>query len=182
MGFFDLFKKKVDSNNDNHNPNNELPEIKEDVFIDNTEPSEKSESIAFGLKPPIEIIYNYLTEDYEIKAYNDALTNPDKSYKDTNLEIIRSKLEVKFKQVLLAYDNMLREIEFHIKSRSQAGLTDLVEQLRVKKATYEMHVQQIHKMKEDLDSGELYMIGIFKSYEVGFLRGLASLSLTNLNM
>ena len=35
---------------------------------------------------------------------------------------------------------------------------------------------------KDLEKEELYMIGIFKSYEVGFTRGLASLSLHNLKI
>ena len=38
------------------------------------------------------------------------------------------------------------------------------------------------RMKQDLDNNELYMTGIFKSYEVGFTRGLASISLHNLKI
>ena len=77
---------------------------------------------------------------------------------------------------------MLREIHFHIHSRGQAGLTDIVELLKSKQSTYEKHVEELKEMKEDLDKGELYMMGIFKSYEVGFTRGLASLSLHNLKI
>ena len=181
MGFFDLFRRKATSNNGDLHPDNGLPEIYDDTTSDHPDPNAKPESPGFGIKSPIDVIYNYLSEDYENRAYNDALTNPDISYKDTNLLIIRSNLEVKFKQVLLTYDNMLRELDFHIQSRAQAGLSDVVELLKVRKATYEQHVQEIHRMKGDLDRGELYMSGIFKSYEVGYLRGLASISLTNLN-
>jgi len=77
---------------------------------------------------------------------------------------------------------MLRDIEFHIQSRGEAGLTDVVDLLRSKKETYEKHVEEIKKMKLDLDKEELYMLGVFKSYEVGFSRGLASLSLDNLKI
>ena len=131
---------------------------------------------------PIDIIYGFLKENYENKAYHDALTSPDRSYKETNIAIIRSNLEVKFKQVMLRYEDMLREIEFHIQSRGQAGLTDIVELLKSRRETYQKHLEEIKKMKQDLDRGELYMIGIFKSYEVGFTRGLASLSLHNLKI
>ncbi len=184
MGFFDIFKKKEQVLPEISEEKNTLPEIREEDFVDNSEPSQQGSiySVEFGSKLPIDIIYSFLKEDYESKAYNDALTNPDKSYKDTNLEIIRSNLEVKFKQVLLKYDDMLREIDFHIQSRGQAGLTDLVELLKSKKETYEKHIEELKKMREDLDKGELYMIGIFKSYEVGFTRGLASLSLHNLKI
>jgi len=185
MGFFDLFKRRGEYQEDSLEPQNALPEIREEDFIDNSEPSEQEAStysVEFGSKLPIDIIYGFLKEDYENKAYNDALTNPDKSYKETNLEIIRSNFEVKFKQVLLKYEDMLRDINFHIQSRGDAGLTDIVELLKSKKETYEKHVEELKKMKGDLDKGELYMIGIFKSYEAGFTRGLASLSLENLKI
>lgn len=185
MGFFDLFKKKEQIQVDNLEIKNTLPEIRETDFIDNSEPSEQRDStynVEFGSKLPIDIIYGFLKEDYENKAYKDALTNPDKSYKEINVAIIRSNLEINFKQVSLKYNDMLREIDFHIKSRGEAGLTDIVELFKSKKETYVKHVEELKTMKEDLDNEELYMIGIFKSYEVGFTRGLASLSLHNLKI
>lgn len=185
MGLFDFFKQKEHIQEANPEPKNTLPEIKEVDFIDNSEPSENADStysVEFGSKLPIDIIYGFLKEDYENKAYHDALTNPDRSYKETNIAIIRSNLEVKFKQVMLKYEDMLRDIDFHIQSRGQAGLTDIVELLKSRKETYEKHLEEIKKMKQDLDKEELYMTGIFKSYEVGFTRGLASLSLHNLKI
>ena len=186
MGLFDLFKKKEQNQViDNLETKNILPEIREEDFIDNSEPAESANStysVEFGSKLPIDIIYGFLKEDYENKAYHDALTNPDKSYKETNIAIIRSSLEIKFKQVTLKYEDMLRDIDFHIQSRGQAGLTDIVELLKSKRETYSKHVEEITKMKQDLEKEELYMIGIFKSYEVGFTRGLASLSLHNLKI
>lgn len=186
MGLFDVFKKKTEvQETSNINSAGNLPEIKEEDFIDNSEPTVNSNSvysIEFGSKLPIDIIYGFLKEDYESKAYHDALSNPDKSYKETNLAIIRSTLEVRIKQVTLRYKDMLREIDFHIQTRSQAGLTDLVEQLKARKETYLSHVEEINTMKEDLANERLYMIGIFKSYEVGFTRGLASLTIHNLKI
>ena len=183
MGLFDFFNKNRQiQEKDNLEVKQELSEIREEDFIDNSEPSEQSNSVEFGSNLPIDIIYAFLKENYENKAYHDALTNPDKSYKEMNLEIIRSSLEIKFKQVMLKYEDMLQEINFHIQSRGQAGLTDLVEQLKSQKITYEKHVAELNKMKEDLNNKELYMVGVFKSYEVGFTRGLASLSLHNLKI
>ncbi|MBZ4192551.1 hypothetical protein [Niabella beijingensis] len=187
MGFFDLFRKQVPvpAEIPDEARSNTLPEIKESDFIDDSDPVEENGatySVVFGSKLPIDIIYGFLKEDYENKAYNDALTNPDQSYKAANLDIVRSNLEIKFKQVFLKYEDMLRDIDFHILSRGQAGLTDIVELLRSKQNTYEKHVEELKKMKEDLDKGALYMMGIFKSYEVGFTRGLASLSLHNLKI
>ncbi|MDR1119623.1 MAG: hypothetical protein LBM08_01740 [Dysgonamonadaceae bacterium] len=185
MGFFNLFKKEERMVEENVENKETLPEIKEEDFIDNSEPSEQKNStysVEFGSKLPIDIIYDFLKADYENKAYRDALTNPDKSHKEINLAIIRSNLEVKFKQVLRKYEDMLQRINFHIQSRGDAGLTDLVERLKSEKGIYEKHIEELNKMKQDLDNEELYMTGIFKSYEVGFTRGLASLSLQNLKI
>lgn len=184
MGFFDIFKSKKPVITELPAVKNELPEIKEEDFIDNSEPTIENGTYSpeYGSRLPIDAIYSFLKEDYENKAYNDALTNPDKSYKETNIAIIRSSLEIKFKQVFLRYEDMLREIDFHIHSRGQAGLTDVVELLRSKKITYEKHVEELTLMKADLEKEALYMTGLFKSYEVGFTRGLASLSLHGLKI
>ncbi|WP_300597787.1 hypothetical protein [Niabella sp.] len=187
MGLFNLFKRRAPAQAEISETSNSttLPEIREEDFIDHSNPTSENTttySVEFGSKLPIDIVYGFLKEDYENKAYNDALTNPDQSYKRANLDIVRSNLEIKFKQVFLKYEDMLREISFHIHSRGQAGLTDIVELLKSKQNTYEKHVEELKKMKEDLDKEALYMTGIFKSYEVGFTRGLASLSLHNLKI
>jgi hypothetical protein len=186
MGFFDIFKKRRLANYEEHSNKESLPEIKEEEFIDNSDPNEHQGnfgySIEFGSKLPIDIIYGFLKEDYEAKAYNDALTNPDRSFKQKNIEIIRSTLDIKFKQVALKYDDMLREIDVHIKTRSEAGLSDLVELLLSRKNTYQNHKIELETMKNDLLINESYMVGIFTSYEIGFTRGLASLSLQNLKL
>ncbi|MFV0391219.1 MAG: hypothetical protein ACK5KP_04950 [Paludibacteraceae bacterium] len=185
MRFFDFFRMKSTKNEDTADKDENLPDIEEDDFVDRSDPIDhenSSQSVEFGSKLPIDLIYAYLKEDYEQKAYNDALTNPDKYYKEMNLEIIKSNLDVKFMQVELKYNDLLREISFHIKSRSEAGLTDIVELLRTNENTYKNHLEILHQMKKDLANKESYMMGIFKSYEVGFTRGLASLSLEKLKI
>lgn len=186
MGIFNyLFGKNEPNNTPIVQPQDNLVDIPKETFIDDSEPSARTNSmysVEFASQLPIDIIYGFLREDFENKAYNDALTNPDKSYKETNLAIIRSNLEIKFDQVSLKYKDMLREIDFHIQSRGEAGLTDIVGMFASKKITYQQHLEKLEKMKEDLEKGELYMTGIFKSYEVGFTRGLASLSLHSLNL
>ena len=124
---------------------------------------------------PIDLIYQFLKEDYETKGYEDALCNPDNSYKEMNKVIIRNNLEVKLK-----YMDDVREIDFHIQSRAQAGLVDVVEQLKTRKQTLTEHQRQLEEMERDLRNNTGYMIGMLLSYERGFLRGLAALSLETL--
>jgi len=161
-----------------------LKEIKENDFIDNSDPnaddSINTKTITYGSSMPIDLIYQFLKEDYETKGYEDALCNPDNSYKEMNKTIIRNNLEVRFKQVKLKYMDDVREIDFHIQSRAQAGLVDVVELLKARKQTLTEHQQQLEEMERDLKNGSGYMIGMLLSYERGFLRGLAALSLETL--
>lgn len=183
MGLFNFFRNREGL--DTSDGKEALPEIKEEDFIDNSEPTEQEKptySIELGSKMPIDVIHAFLNGDYNNKAYHDALVNPDQAFMEQNLDILRGELERKFKLVFGKYEDMLQEIDFHIQSRSKAGLVDLVEQLKARKATYERHMQELHKMEEDLDKGERYMTGIFQSYRAGFTRGMASLSLHNLKM
>lgn len=185
MGFFDFFNRST-TQTTNVETKSILPDIREEDFIDNSEPTEfvnsSTNELKFISNLPIDIIYVFLKEDYETKAYKDALANPDKSYKEKNILILRSTLDVKFRQVTLKYDDMLNEINVHIKTRSEAGLSDLVELLKSRKETYDRHKMVLEQMRNDLNNEEPYMTGIFNSYDVGFTRGLASLSLHNLNL
>jgi hypothetical protein len=164
-----------------------LPEIQKEDFIDETDPSFTSERslitvIEYGTNMPIDLIYSYLKEDNEIKGYNDALCNPDISYKDNYITLLKSNLEVKFRQIRMKYNDELRNVDSHIKSLSAAGLIDVVERFKARKEILERHLQELSQMESDLNANKDYMTGIFKSYERGFLRGLATMSLNTLKI
>ena len=134
-------------------------------------------TITYGSGKPIDLIYSFLKEDFEAKGYDDALSNPDLSYREKNKLIIKSSLEIKFRQVRLKYNDILRDIDFHISSRKEAGLVDLVRELETKRETLERHLEELNKMEQDFIEGKPYMIGMLLSYDKGFGRGLAALSL-----
>ncbi|MDR2065280.1 MAG: hypothetical protein LBP85_06205, partial [Prevotellaceae bacterium] len=62
------------------------------------------------------------------------------------------------------------------------GLIDVVERFKTKKEILETHLQELSQMENDLNAGKNYMTGIFTSYERGFLRGLATMSLNTLKI
>lgn len=172
MGIFNFFKKKqqelVQPTIEQESLNNETKEEKtEQSFI----------TITYGTGRPIDLIYNFLKDDYESKGYDDALTNPDTSYKEMNKSMIKSALEVKFKQVQRRYEDDLRKIDFHINSRKEAGLVELVKELETKKEILMQHVNELNTMEQDFINEKPYMMGMLYSYERGFVRGLAALSL-----
>mgnify|MGYP006391486755 FL=1 len=171
MGVFDFFKRKQML---------EEPTLEQEVLVDETN-EEKSVNnmitISYGTGKPIDLIYKFLKDDYESKGYDDALSNPDTSYREMNKSMIKSSLEVKFKQVHRKYEDDLRTIDFHINSRKEAGLVELVKELETKKEILLQHVKELNTMEQDFINEAPYMMGMLFSYERGFLRGLAALSL-----
>lgn len=182
MGFWNFFKGSKPSTPITEELKEVLPETKKEDSVNTPSPAEdkKATLIDYGTGMPIDLIYAYLKEDYETKGYEDALCNPDNSYKEMNKILIRSNFEIKLKQIILRYTDDLRDISFHIESRSQAGLTDIVDHLRARKETLDQHMGILNDMQSDLKSNNPYMIGMLMSYERGFLRGLAALSLETL--
>ena len=172
MGVFNFFRKKQVLV--------EEPNMEQNLVVEDTN-NEKSThgvvTITYGTGKPIDLIYNFLKDDYESKGYDDALTNPDTSYKEMNKSMIKSSLEIKFKQVHRKYEDDLRTIDFHINSRKEAGLVELVKELETKKEILLQHVKELNTMEQDFINEAPYMMGMLFSYERGFLRGLAALSL-----
>ena len=172
MGVFNFFRKKQVLV--------EEPTMEQNLVAEETQ-NEKTVNdivtITYGTGKPIDLIYNFLKDDYESKGYDDALTNPDTSYKEMNKSMIKSSLEIKFKQVHRKYEDDLRTIDFHINSRKEAGLVELVKELETKKEILLQHVKELNTMEQDFINEAPYMMGMLFSYERGFLRGLAALSL-----
>ena len=172
MGVFDFFRRKPVVVKE--------PTIEQNVLVEETneeKPVNSKITITYGTGKAIDLIYNFLKDDYESKGYDDALTNPDSSYKEMNKAMIKSSLEVKFKQVRRRYEDDLRTIDFHINSRKEAGLIELVKELETKKEILLQHVKELNTMEQDFLNEAPYMMGMLFSYERGFLRGLAALSL-----
>ena len=163
MGVFDFFRSKPVLV--------EEPTIEQNVLVEETneeKPVNNIVTITYGTGKAIDLIYNFLKDDYESKGYDDALTNPDSSYKEMNKAMIKSSLEVKFKQVRRRYEDDLRTIDFHINSRKEAGLIELVKELETKKEILLQHVKELNTMEQDFLNEAPYMMGMLFSYERGF--------------
>ncbi|MDR2408166.1 MAG: hypothetical protein LBE13_08650 [Bacteroidales bacterium] len=160
------------------------PDIQKEIFIDEKDPPKRGHvvTIEYGTSMPIDIIYATLQEDHETKGYEDASCNPDISYKENGLALIKSNLEIKFRQIRTKYNDELRNVNSYIETLSNAGLIDSIERFKTKKEVLETHLQELNQMENDLNAGKDYMTGIFKSYERGFLRGLASIALNTLRI
>ncbi|NVK53836.1 MAG: hypothetical protein HWD85_12945 [Flavobacteriaceae bacterium] len=177
MGLFDFFKRKNQSENGSNLSDQASNEIPKDIFVEEAEPSESSNGL--NGKPDlkgIELIYDFLQADYESRGYNDSLINPDDSYKTENIKLIRYDLDILIQKVTTYYEDLIREIDFHMESRGRAGLIDLVEELKTKKEMVLEHMEKVTALKKEAENNNGITQRIVLSYQRGFMRGLSALT------
>ena len=178
MGLLSFFKKsQPDSSvalNGNGQPNIAKDEISEDQ---NPKPSPYFQSN--GEAKGIEAIYAFLQADYESKGYNDALISADESYKSDNIKLIKMDLQITVQRANTYYEDLLRELDFHITSRGRAGLIDLVEELKTRKEMVHEHIEKINEVKKEMETDSGMTQRILLSYQRGFMRGLSAITQTN---
>lgn len=124
----------------------------------------------------IKQIYDFLQADYESRGYQDALTNPDDSYKTDNIRLIRLDLKILIQQVITYYEDLLNEIDYHITTRSQAGLLDLVQELEARKKMVSEHIVKVSHIQTEIENENGMGHRIILSYQRGFMRGLSALT------
>lgn len=181
MGLFTrIFEKKegqpvVVANNES----NSLPEVKRSDAADEPETISKDDNVVkmqYGTQMPIDIIYAFIERDYENDGYLDAMCNPDDSYKESKKAMIKHGLKRLFEQVGLRYKSDLRTIEVQITIMEQQGMANTASTLQARKETLLEHLAKMNEMEVALDNEEQKMMSMIKSYERGFLKGLAAKS------
>lgn len=173
MGLFSTNRKKEQVNSSL--PSSDIPMLERSMAPQPiNEPTPTPETPLLG----IDAIYAFLQADYETRGYNDALTNPDESYKNDNIKLFQYDLQILIQRSFMYYDDKVKEIDFHIGSRTRAGLIDLVEELKIKRELVLEHTSKVKQLQHDTESNTGMSERIKLSYQRGFMRGLAAISQT----
>lgn len=177
MSLFDIFNRQR-QNGHTHTAaiENAIPDIPETTFIEKEVPEPPGENTAAPLNGGIHLLYDFLDKNYESKGYNDALINPDATHLNQNVTALKNDLERSIRKVKTFYEDFIRQINFHITSRSRSGMIDTVEELMVKKEIAESHISQVKEIEEQAKLNEGVGHGIIISYTRGFRNGLAAIS------
>jgi len=175
MGLFSFFRKQ---NRELTGQAGNVPaDISKDLFIDESDPVEKADAREWKGEPAgIEAVYRFLQDDYESRGYQDALTNPDESYRNDNLKLFRQDLFILLQRASTYYETMLTRLDFHLASRERAGLIDLVEELRARKELVSSYLEKIREIHTGAKNNNGMTERIMLSYQRGFNRGLAAIS------
>lgn len=179
MGLFNFFNRQQ-RNGHSHTPDlqNPVPDIPEGIFIEKEQPGPitPEEKPANQVISGIHMLYEFLDKNYESKGYNDALINPDITHLDQNITALKNDLERAILKLKTFYEDFIRQINFHISSRSRSGMVDTVEELTVKKEIAESHIKQVFEIEELAKQNQGVGYGIVISYTRGFKNGLAAIS------
>ena len=130
--------------------------------------------INYGTGMPIDVVYNFISKDFETIGYEDAMCNDDPSYKSSKILIIKNDLMRLFEQVSLKYKQDITELDVRIELMEQEGLINKAKSLNSKKNIFIEHINKINDMREALEKDEDYMTCMIKSYERGYRKALAA--------
>lgn len=174
MSLFNFLRKRQQSNGTAPAENETL--VPRELFVDESDPVHVALPGASEAASGIESVYTFLQADYESRGYNDALTNPDDSYKTDNLRLLGQDLSIQIQRANTYYESILRELDFHISSRSRAGLVDLVEELKMRRELVLSYLEKIGMIGTDAENRNGLTERIVLSYQRGFSRGLAAIT------
>ena len=182
MGLFNLFRSKpISSETEKNIESVSSPEIPEKIFIENDSTKNvDKEHENLSINYNIDILYKFLDHNYESNGYDDALRNPDIKHMDQNIEALRNDLFRRIKRVKTFYEDFIKEIDFHIESRSRSGLLDTVDEMKMKKQIAESHINKVIQIEADAHASKGDGQGIIISYSRGFKNGLAAISHHNI--
>ncbi|XHR95145.1 hypothetical protein ACFJIV_00040 [Mucilaginibacter sp. UC70_90] len=183
MGIFNFLNRKRD--NINELPLPILPssekssvDIPESVFIQNGHltPSKNDLVLTQEVDNNINVLFSFLDRNHENKGYDDAIVNPDANHLAQNLEALKNELIRTVNKVKTFYEDFIKEINYHIDSRSRNGMVDTVEELKMKREIAESHIKKVLEIEADAHNNTGDSQGILISYTRGFKNGLAAIS------
>lgn len=184
MGFFNIFGKKSDEGKvmNISLPKAEPAEVK-DVAVtqENKSEEEKPLTVSYATGWPIDVIYGYLHKNYESKGFDDAMLKGDLAFRDMNMNLIKNKILMVFREINLNYDVMKQDLQTRIDNCNAAGLLTTVSELEKTMSTINAHKEELKQLEADFRNNANEASIPLQSYDCGFLRGIASIQMSGTN-
>lgn len=184
MGIFNLFNKRSDNGAklsvslpviEPAEAKEEIKSVETPVAVPTNE--EKPLTVSYATGWPIDVVYGYLHKDYEDKGFQDAMLKSDLAFKDINMRLIRDKILMVFREINLNYDVMKQDLQVRIDNCNAAGLLTTVAQLEKNMQLIDVHKKELADLEADFRNNANEASIPLQSYECGFLRGIATVSL-----
>jgi len=138
----------------------------------------KTLTVSYATGWPIDVIYGYLHKNFEQKGFDDALVKNDMAFRDMNMNIIRNKILMVFREINLNYDVMRGNLETNIEKCRAAGLISTVADLERQMSIINTHQKELAELEDEFRSNSSESVPL-QSYDCGFLRGMATIILSS---
>lgn len=188
MGFLNLFNKKSDNGAkfsvslpvfDPAEAKKEIKSVETPVTAPTNK--EKPMTISYATGWPIDVIYGYLCKNYENKGFDDAMLKSDLAFRDLNMNLIKNKILLVFREINLNYDVMKQDLQIRIDNCNAAGLLTTVSELEKTMSTINAHKEELKQLEADFRNNANEASIPLQSYDCGFLRGIASIQMSGTN-
>ena len=128
----------------------------------------------------------------ESKGFDDAMLKSDLAFCDLNMSIIKNKIQMVFREINLNYDVMKQDLQTRVDNCNAAGLLTTVAQLEKRRGgnprkippapeknmqLIDVHKKELADLEADFRNNANEASIPLQSYECGFLRGIATVSL-----
>ena len=179
MRFFNVFPKKnaAENNLAVSFPTVQPTESKEAVSNVPMTEEQKPLTVSYATGWPIDVVYGYLHKNFESKGFEDAMVNSDMAFKTMNMNIIRNKILMVFREINLNYDVMKQDLQIRIDNCNAAGLLTTVAELDKRMQLINAHKTELEQLENDFRNNINAASIPLQSYECGFLRGIATVAL-----
>ena len=179
MRFFNVFTKKnaTENNLAVSFPTVQPSESKE--VVSNVPMTEERNplTVSYATGWPIDVVYGYLLKNFESKGFEDAMVKSDMAFKTMNMNIIRNKILMVFREINLNYDVMKQDLQIRIDNCNAAGLLTTVAELDKRMQLINAHKTELEQLEKDFRNNINAASIPLQSYECGFLRGIATVAL-----
>ena len=152
-------------------------EVETDQATPDAPTEKKTLTVSYATGWPIDVVYGYLHKNNEEKGFNDAMVKSDLTFRDMNMNIIKNKILMVFREINLNYDVMKRDLEIRMETCNAAGLISTVAEMDKTMSTINAHKDELQRLENDFRNNENEGAIPLQSYECGFLRGIATIAL-----
>lgn len=153
MAFFSKLFEKVGGEN-----NGMLPET----------PLQVSQSNKVKQNLPIDILHDFLKQDFEERGFIDGQKNPDVS----NRILIKRDWEINVREVVTEYKRRINALDTQITIQNSARNLFQIAKCEQLKTLYYDHLERVAKLDEDFKAEKPEISGVLISYDNGFSRGV----------
>lgn len=185
MSIFNIFNKRSDNGKvltvslPVAKPSESKEEVESVVPAKEGTVANKPLVVSYATGWPIDVAYGYLHKNFESKGFEDAMVKSDMAFKTMNMNIIKNKILMMFREINLNYDVMKQDLQIRIDNCNAAGLLTTASELDKKMQLINAHKKELEQLESDFRNNINEASIPLQSYECGFLRGIATVALSS---